>query len=110
MIEFETPKPIAQLDYALKTVAENMMRPFSRYYDDHEHEIPWDYITFMHAAMASMGAGSLAPDQKEKTDAEGKPRPRDWLPAPGAYVGNAFLGRYRYVPGDARGWVGCGCC
>ena len=76
MIEFETPKPIAQLDYALKTVAENMMRPFSRYYDDHEHEIPWDYITFMHAAMASMGAGSLAPDQKEKTDAEGKPRPR----------------------------------
>ena len=77
MIEFETPKPIAQLDYALKTVAENMMRPFSRYYDDHEHEIAWDYITFMHAAMSSMGAaGSLAPEQKEKVDADGKPRPR----------------------------------
>lgn len=76
MIEFETPKPIANLDYALKTVAENMMRPFSRYYDEHEHEVPWDYINFMHAAMSQMGAaGSLAPAAEKKTDKEGKPRP-----------------------------------
>ena len=65
MIEFETPKPIAQLNYALQTVAENMMRPYSRYYDDHEHEVPWEYITFMHSAMAAMGAGSLAPENKK---------------------------------------------
>jgi acyl-CoA dehydrogenase len=76
MIEFETPKPIAQQSYVLKTVAENMMRPVSRYFDEHEHEIPWDYINFMHMAMRSTGAGSLAPDEKPKTDAEGKPRPR----------------------------------
>jgi len=45
MIEFEPPKPIVQQSVALTTVAENMMRPVSRYFDDHEHEIPWDYIT-----------------------------------------------------------------
>jgi acyl-CoA dehydrogenase len=63
-IEFETPKPIAQTQFVLKTVAEEMMRSKSRYFDDHEHEIPWDYIEFMHTAMKAMGAGSLAPKEK----------------------------------------------
>lgn len=63
-IEFETPKPITQTQYVLRTVGEEMMRPKSRYYDEHEHEIPWDYIEFMHAAMKSIGAGSLAPKEK----------------------------------------------
>ena len=76
MIEFETPKPIAQSAVALETVAVNMMRPYSRYYDEHEHEIPWDYINFMHMAMRASGAGSLAPAESKKTDVEGKPRPR----------------------------------
>lgn len=76
MIDFETPKTIAQSTTALETVAVNMMRPYSRYYDEHEHEIPWDYINFMHMAMRTSGAGSLAPAESKKTDAEGKPRPR----------------------------------
>ena len=65
-IEFETPKPIAQTQFVLKTVAEEMMRSKSRYFDEHEHEIPWDYMEFMHTAMKSMGAGagSLAPKEK----------------------------------------------
>jgi acyl-CoA dehydrogenase len=63
-IEFETPKPIAQTQFVLKTVAEEMMRSKSRYFDEHEHEIPWDYIEFMHTAMKAMGAGSLAPQEK----------------------------------------------
>ena len=58
MIEFEAPKPIAQQGVALQSVAENMMRPHSRYFDEHEHEIPWDYINFMHMAMRATGAGS----------------------------------------------------
>ena len=66
MIEFEPPKPIAQQSYALQTVAENMMRPVSRYFDEHEHEIPWDYINFMHMAMRATGAGSLAPKESKK--------------------------------------------
>lgn len=68
-IEFEAPKPIVQQQFVLKTVADNMMRPISRYYDEHEHDIPWDYITFMHEAMKASGAGSLAPkDDKKKED------------------------------------------
>ena len=63
MIDFEIPKPIAQQAYVLQTVAENMMRPVSRHFDEQEHEVPWDYINFMHQAMQAMGAGSLAPDQ-----------------------------------------------
>src|SRR5574338_741267 len=60
-IEFEAPKPVEQTQFVLKTVAEEMMRSRSRYFDEHEHEIPWDYIEFMHTAMKAMSAGSLAP-------------------------------------------------
>jgi acyl-CoA dehydrogenase len=77
MIEFEIPKPIANVYYnALQTVALNMMRPVSRYFDEHEHEIPWDYINFMHMAMSQTGAGALAPEEKKSVDASGKERPR----------------------------------
>jgi acyl-CoA dehydrogenase len=76
MIEFDAPKPISQQSFVLKTVAENMMRPVSRYFDENEHQIPWDYINFMHMAMRATGAGSLAPSDTPKKDAEGKERPR----------------------------------
>ena len=75
MIEFEIPKPIAMANTALETVAVNMMRTKSRYFDEHEHEIPWDYINFMHMAMSQTGAGALAPPQEKKPEPEGKPRP-----------------------------------
>ncbi len=74
MIEFEAPKPIAQQEVALKTVAENMMRPVSRYFDENEHEIPWDYINFMHMAMRATGVGSLAPRKSEKKPETDKPK------------------------------------
>src|SRR5512147_599691 len=64
-IEFESPKPIVQTQFVLKAVAEEMMRSKSRYFDEHEHEIPWDYMEFMHTAMKSMGGGSLVPKEKE---------------------------------------------
>jgi acyl-CoA dehydrogenase len=69
-VEFETPKPIAQIQFVLKTVAENMMRSQSRAFDENEHEIPYSYIEFMHTAMRSMGGGSLAP-KEEKPPKEG---------------------------------------
>jgi acyl-CoA dehydrogenase len=50
-----------------------MMRSKSRYFDEHEHEIPWDYIEFMHTAMKAMGGGSLAPKEE-------KPSPPSPLP------------------------------
>jgi acyl-CoA dehydrogenase len=76
MIEFEEPKPITKQNYMLKTVADNMMRPVSRYFDENEHQIPWDYITFMHTAQRAMGmGGGLAPGEAKK-DADGKEHPR----------------------------------
>jgi acyl-CoA dehydrogenase len=60
-IEFEIPKPIAQQQYVLKTVADNMMRSVSREMDENEHAVPYGYIEFMHQAMRATGAGSLAP-------------------------------------------------
>lgn len=72
-IEFEAPKPVQQTQFVLKTVAEEMMRSRSRYFDEHEHEIPWDYIEFMHSAMKAVGGSGLAPrgnghknEEKEK--------------------------------------------
>lgn len=65
MIEFEMPEAIAQARNVVQTVAENMMRPVSRYFDEHEHEIPWDYITFMHTATKAMGGATAPPKKKE---------------------------------------------
>jgi len=106
MIDFEMPKPIAQQRYALQTVAENIMRPVSRYFDEHEHEIPWDYINFMHMAMRQTGAGSLAPSDSKKDDPEKKDRPRI------GYQSLAFMlemlswgdvGMYLVTPGGGLG-------
>ncbi len=109
MIEFEMPKPIAQQSYVLKTVAENMMRPVSRYFDEHEHEIPWDYINFMHMAMRATGAGSLAPPER-KEDEEKKEEKKSRPPI--AYQMLAFMlemlswgdvGMYLCTPGGGLG-------
>jgi acyl-CoA dehydrogenase len=107
MIDFEMPKPIAQQSYALKTVAENMMRPVSRYFDENEHEVPWDYINFMHMAMRATGAGSLAPRESKKNgDEKKKDRP------PIGYQSLAFMletlswgdvGIYLVTPGGGLG-------
>ena len=108
MIDFETPKPIAQINNVVETVAVNMMRPVSRYFDEHEHEIPWDYINFMHQAVKSMGGTSMAPDSgpKKETEPEKKKYP------PIAYQRLAHLvemlswgdaGMYLCIPGGLLG-------
>jgi acyl-CoA dehydrogenase len=108
MIEFETPKPIAQINTVVETVAVNMMRPVSRYFDEHEHEIPWDYINFMHQAVKSMGGTSMAPEEqpKKEGDPDQKKRP------PIAYQRLAHMvemlawgdaGMYLCVPGGLLG-------
>ena len=74
-IDFETPKPIAQMQTMLKSVAENMMRSTSRKFDENEHSIPWDYVEFMHTAMRSMGGGGglTVTEDKPKEGAEKRP-------------------------------------
>jgi acyl-CoA dehydrogenase len=67
MIDFEIPEKIAGIRTVVETVAVNMMRPVSRYFDEHEHEIPWDYVNFMHTATKAMGGGaSMAPGEGKK--------------------------------------------
>lgn len=108
MIDFEAPKPIANQSLALHTVAENMMRPVSRYFDEHEHEIPWDYINFMHMAMRATGAGSLAPKERKKKEGEEEKEKRP----PIGYQSLAFMletlswgdvGLYLDTPGGGLG-------
>ncbi|MDI6695049.1 MAG: acyl-CoA dehydrogenase family protein [Anaerolineales bacterium] len=112
MIEFEPPKPIQMLSTALETVAVNMMRPKSRYFDEHEHEIPWDYINFMHMALRQTGAGSLAPtERKEKPSEETSGAPKEKRP-PIGYQQLAYTleilswgdcGMYLTTPGGGLG-------
>jgi len=79
MISFEKSKAISQSQYLTQTVAENMMRPYARHFDECEGEIPWDYIQFMHNALKQMGSASLVPDpEKEKEREERKEKkPRE---------------------------------
>lgn len=62
MISFEMPKPIVNSLAMVKSVADNMMRPVARHFDEHEHEIPWDYINFMHEAMKQLRGNGAGPD------------------------------------------------
>ncbi len=71
MISFEIPETIKKTVTMVEAVATEMMRPQARYYDEHEHEIPWDYINFMHDALQSAGGGvTMAPDSSKD---DGKP-------------------------------------
>jgi len=71
MISFEIPETIKKTVTMVEAVATEMMRPQARYYDEHEHEIPWDYINFMHDALQSAGGGvTMAPDGSKD---DGKP-------------------------------------
>jgi acyl-CoA dehydrogenase len=68
MISFEMPESIRKNVVLMQTVAENMMRPVARYFDEHEHEIPWDYINFMHEAMKQMGGTPTTQQESEKKE------------------------------------------
>ena len=108
-IEFETPKPIAQTQFVLKTVAEEMMRSKARYFDENEHEIPWDYMEFMHTAMKSMSAGSLAPKEKGNGHEGGEQKEKrpsiayQMLAAQIEMLGWGDVGFYLVTPGGGLG-------
>jgi acyl-CoA dehydrogenase len=68
MIEFEMPDSIHKQVTMLTTVAESMMRSVARQLDENEHEIPWDYINFMHTAMAAVGGRRLTPAEGKKRE------------------------------------------
>jgi acyl-CoA dehydrogenase len=106
MIEFEAPKPIVKQNEMLKLAADYRMRPISRYFDEHEHEIPWDFINFMHSVQQmSGGGGGLAPAEPKK-DADGKERPRigyQLLAAMLEMLSYGDVGLFLCVPGGGLG-------
>jgi acyl-CoA dehydrogenase len=105
-IEFESPKPIIQMQFMLKTVADEMMRPRSRYFDEHEHEIPWEYIEFMHMAMKAAGGASLAPRDNGKKSEEKEKRPPigyQMIAAQIEALAYGDLGMYHCLPGGGLG-------
>ncbi|MCE7920144.1 MAG: acyl-CoA dehydrogenase [Chloroflexi bacterium] len=107
-IDFEPPKPIAQTQLMLATVTREMMRPQSRYLDENEHAIPWDYIEFMHAAMKASGGGRLVP---KENGGEKKEEPQEKRPPIGYQMIAAQiealcwgdLGMYHCLPGGGLG-------
>jgi acyl-CoA dehydrogenase len=112
MIDFSPPKPIIKMNNVLDQVAKNMMRPTSRYFDENEHEIPWNYINFMHEAMRSMGGASLVPPPSGKNGTNGtSAKPKKKYP-PIGYQSIAFqiemlaygdVGMYLVTPGGGLG-------
>jgi acyl-CoA dehydrogenase len=77
MISFEMPEKVQHTVNLMTMVAENMMRPVARHFDEHEHEIPWDYINFMHDATKQMGGGSFVPggEKPRREEVSDKPKP-----------------------------------
>ena len=55
MIDFSLPMKIAEQVGPIRLVAEGMMRPASRYYDDHEHERFTDFAQAMWTAQVGAG-------------------------------------------------------
>ena len=103
-IEFESPKPITQAQFMLKTVGEEMIRPKSRYFDEHEHEIPWDYIEFMHMAMKAAGGSSLAPRENgSKSEDKHSPIGYQLIATQIESLAWGDLGFYHCLPGGGLG-------
>ncbi len=55
MIAFDMPAKILQEREQLEQIAAKIMREQARYYDEHEHEIPWEYIHDMWDAALNRG-------------------------------------------------------
>ncbi len=65
MIDFTIPEDIQQQRKLFEMVAKDVMRPYSRYYDEHEHEIPWEYVNRMWPVMKMEWARRVMKAQQE---------------------------------------------
>jgi len=68
MIDFELPPEIESTRQMIHMVAETVMRPIAREFDEREHEKPWDYYNLMWAASqtsnpVTFGGGKAAAPQ-----------------------------------------------
>ena len=72
MIDFELPTPIERQVQLITMLGEQVMRPISRYYDEHEGERPWDYINMIWQTVRSQGGRTLAAPTADKADGDGE--------------------------------------
>ncbi len=61
MISFENSQRIEQQRRYAESIARDLIRPNARYYDDHEHEFPWDFANLIWNT-ARKSIDSLGPD------------------------------------------------
>jgi acyl-CoA dehydrogenase len=65
MIAFDLPAEIQERLRFVRGVAETQMRAAARHFDDHEHELPWDYARLMWDAALSTGQSFRSGAHKE---------------------------------------------
>lgn len=76
MIDFEMPEALAIQLKGLEQLGTQVMRPSARYFDDHEHERPWDYINMIWNGTVSAGnRGKMKPQTEDKTESNGTKKP-----------------------------------
>jgi acyl-CoA dehydrogenase len=73
MINFEIPEKITDELQMAKMVAEQVMRAKSRYYDEHEHERPVEYISLMWPVMREQNKRQLEKSTNGKKPARTGP-------------------------------------
>ncbi len=78
MIDFELEPQILKRIGMYHMVAENMMRPISREYDEKEHEKPWQFYETMWQAQALADAGPAPSKPDAETRADAGPRLRNF--------------------------------
>lgn len=69
MIDFELPPQVKQARDMVHMVAENMMRPIAREYDEREHEKPWDFLNAMWEASKATNPVSFGGGGKKEPGA-----------------------------------------
>ncbi len=67
MIDFEFEAPVKAQLKMYHAVAEGMMRPISREYDEREHEKPWQFFEAMWSAAQNLGPGA-APEKSSAAE------------------------------------------
>lgn len=80
MIDFNLPDHVAQQVAMAQMVAEHVMRPKSRFYDESEHDIPWEFVYTMWPQMADQARRdldtALKPKDSNGSSGNGAKRPR----------------------------------
>ncbi|MEM3085652.1 MAG: acyl-CoA dehydrogenase family protein [Halobacteria archaeon] len=67
MVDLAFPKELIGLQSMVRSLAQHKLRPIARYYDEHEHEIPWKLIIEAHRMLKAMGG--LRGKEAEKSGA-----------------------------------------